>query len=126
MSELNKNYNWNGEYELLRDFKMKRFKVSDLKYPEYFHIFINEDNTLRYTIIDENFGMPCLANTMNVPHAIKLRNNCIKILNDLELDGCIKKINNRSDNMDTIEMIEDSEESIQEFHKRGWEDKTYL
>lgn len=95
MSKLDKNYNWNGEYELLRNFKRRRFEVSDLKYPEYFHIFINEDNTLRYTIIDENFGMPCLANTMDVPHAIKLRNNCIKILNDLELDGCIKKIKNK-------------------------------
>ena len=92
MSKLDKNYNWNGEYELLRNFKRRRFEVSDLKYPEYFHIFINEDNTLRYTIIDENFGMPCLANTMDVQQAIKLRNNCIKILNDLELDGCIKKI----------------------------------
>lgn len=92
MSKLDKNYNWNGNYELLRDFKKKRFKVSDLDYPEYFYIFINEDNTLRYTIIDDNFGTPCLANTMNVSHAIKLRENSMKILNDLEIDGCIRKI----------------------------------
>ena len=92
MSKLENNYNWNGEYVLLKKLKEHRFKISNLDYPEYFYIFINDDNTLRYTIIDDKFGMPSLANTMDAPHAVNLRKNSIYILDNLVYEGFIEKI----------------------------------
>lgn len=93
MSKLDRMYNWNGEYKLLKDLEDKIYKVSNLDYPEFFYIFTNnEDDTIRYSIIDENFGMPCLANTENTEHALELRTKSIEVLDYLELKGYIEKI----------------------------------
>ena len=93
MSKLDKNYNWNGEYILLKPLEQKRFKISNLNYPEYLYIFINDDKTIRYTIIDDKFGMPSLANTSNTTHALELRDNSAYILNHLVYKEFIEKIN---------------------------------
>lgn len=99
MSKLEKNYNWNGEYRLISKLEKTRFKVSDKKYPEYFYIFIEDNNTLRYTIIDDNFGMPALANTMDTEHSLKLRAEAIHILDELEKLNIIEKIECRHSNI---------------------------
>lgn len=90
MSELDSMYNWNGTYKLLKKLDKSSFKVGD-NYPEIFFIFEDEE-TIRYTIIDDNFGMPSPANNSNVPYALKLRRRSITILNQLEIDGFIKKL----------------------------------
>lgn len=89
---MEKMYNWNGEYKLLKPLECSRFKVSDLKYPEYFYIFENEDETIRYSIIDEEFGYPALANNHEGEHGKKLRKESVQVLNMLESEGYIKKL----------------------------------
>lgn len=93
MSKLDKLYNWNGQYKLLK--KIEREKtwrnVGD-GYPEIFFVFCDENNNVNYTIIDDNFGYPALANELNTPYAIKLRKRSIKMLDELEQQGYIKKI----------------------------------
>lgn len=91
MSQLNKLYNWNGRYELIKEIEKRWFNVGD-GYPEIFFIFYEENNKIRYTIIDDNFGMPSLANNLNTPYAKKLRQRSIEILDELEQQGYIKKI----------------------------------
>ena len=92
MSKLKNKYNWNGEYILLKELEETRFKISNLDYSESLYIFINDDNTIRYTIIDDSFGMPSPANTSDTPHAIELRDNSIYILNRLVYKGFLEKI----------------------------------
>lgn len=93
MSKLNKLYNWNGDYELLKEIeKEKRWRNVGDGYPEIFFIFYDEDKEIRYTIIDDNFGFPSLANELNTPYAIKLRKRSIQVLDELEKQGYIKKI----------------------------------
>lgn len=92
MSKLEINYNWFGEYKLLKKLDITRFKISDLQYPEYLYIFTNDDNTIRYTIIDDNFGMPSPGNTSDTSHAIKLRRKCVDILSNLEENGYISSV----------------------------------
>ena len=93
MSQLDKMYNWNGNYKIKRELVERRYKVSELKYPEYLHIFLNEDNTIRYSIIDEHFGYPALANTHEGKHSIELRAKVVEVLDSLEKEGYIEKIN---------------------------------
>lgn len=90
MSKLDSMYNWNGNYKLLKNLEQSSFRVGD-NYPEIFFIF-QEDNFIRYTIIDDNFGMPSLANNTDFPYSLKLRKRCIDILNKLEEDGFIQSI----------------------------------
>lgn len=92
MSKLEHNYNWNGEYILLKKLEKRRFKISDLSYSESFYIFIEDDNKLRYSILDDNFGMPSLANTMDTEHSLTLRARCIAILDELVKDKFIQKV----------------------------------
>ena len=96
MSALAEMYNWNGDYKLNKELKNRRYKVSDLDYPEYLHIFIDEyDNCekyIRYSVFDEKFGYPALANTHNGEHSIKIRARVVDILNKLEVEGYIEKI----------------------------------
>ena len=103
---LDKMHNWNGEYRLLKEIEQVNFKISNSKYIESFYILVDcnsEDSEcfsvcsypnklIKYTIIDELFGMPSLANTENTNHAIKLRQKSIKILDKLESEGFIEKI----------------------------------
>lgn len=90
MSCLESMYNWNGKYKLLKKLETKSFKVGD-KYPEIFFIF-EDGEFIRYSIIDDNFGMPSLANNTDTPYAIKLRDRSVEILNRLEKEGFISKI----------------------------------
>lgn len=93
MSQLDKMYNWNGDYKINRELPERRYKVSDLEYPEYLHISLNEDNTIRYSIIDEYFGHPALANTHEGEYSKELRARVIEILDNLEKESYIEKIN---------------------------------
>lgn len=90
MSNEKKLYLFDKEYELLKEIpKGKTFyKVGD-KYPEYLYIFTKK-KSVEYTIIDDNFGMPSPANTMNTSYAVKLRKRSLEILSKLESEGYIK------------------------------------
>jgi hypothetical protein len=92
MSALDKNYNWNGNYKLKKELKETVFKVTNLKYPEKLYLFVQDDNTIDYAVIDEYFGMPALANTHDGEYSIEVRKNVVDILNKLEEDGYIEKI----------------------------------
>lgn len=85
-------YNWNGDYEVIKPIENhKRMQVVGDNYPEIFWIY-EEKGLLEYCIMDDNFGMPSLANNSNTPYAKKLRQRSIKILDELEQQGYIKKI----------------------------------
>lgn len=92
MSSLLEMYNWNGNYKLKKNLPQKIYKINNLKYPEYFHIFIEDNGHIRYSIIDEKFGYPALANTHNGEYSIKMRAKVVEILNKLESEGYIEKI----------------------------------
>lgn len=92
MNALSNMYNWNGTYKLKKDLAKNRFKVSDLDYPEYLNIFVDEDKYIRYSVIDEKFGYPALANTHNGEFSKKVRRKVVEILDELELGGYIEKI----------------------------------
>lgn len=83
-------YHFNKEYKLLKEIpRQKTFcKVGD-NYPEFLYISTNKSN-VEYVIIDDNFGMPSPANTMDTPYAIKLRKRSFKILKELENEGYIQ------------------------------------
>lgn len=83
-------YLFDKEYKLLKEIpRQKTFcKVGD-NYPEYLYI-CTEENKIEYTIIDDNFGMPSPANTMDTPYAIKLRKRSFEILKELEDEGYIQ------------------------------------
>ena len=92
MNKLEEMYNWNGIYKAEKSIDKLRFKVSDTDYPEYLNIFIEDNGNIRYSIIDEKFGFPALANTHNGDYSIKARAKAIKILDTLEKEGFISKI----------------------------------
>lgn len=90
MSNKKELYHFIKEYRLLKEIpRQKAFcKVGD-NYPEFLYIYTNERN-VEYTIIDNNFGIPSPANTMDTPYAIKLRKRSFKILKELEDKGYIE------------------------------------
>lgn len=92
MSALNEMYNWNGIYKLKKDFEPKRYKVSDLDYPEYLHIMMDKDDYIIYTVFDEKFGYPALCNTHKGEYSVKVRGFVVEILDKLESEGYIEKV----------------------------------
>lgn len=95
MSKLDEMYNWNGNYKLKKELKITRYKISDLKYPEYLYLFVkiddNGDKYIKYSVFDDNFGYPALCNVHKGDYSKKVRAKVVDILNELELNGYIEK-----------------------------------
>lgn len=62
------------------------------EYPEYFLAY-EENGMLEYKIIDDNFGMPSMANTSDSSFAKGLRKLCSGYLKELVMLGYIELIN---------------------------------
>lgn len=90
MSKLDKNYNWNGRYKVVKELEKRRYSLSG-KGPEALYLFKEDNDFIRYAIIDDNFGMPALANTSDSEYSKQLRLEVVDILNNLVNDGFIEK-----------------------------------
>ena len=61
------------------------------EYPEYFLAY-EENGMLEYKIIDDNFGMPSIANTSDSHFAKNLRRLCSGYLKELVMLGYIELV----------------------------------
>lgn len=82
------------KFKVLKELPKKRIymKIGGMdisSYPEYFLAY-EENGMLEYKIIDDNFGMPSMANTSNTHFAKNLRRLCSGYLKELIALGYIE------------------------------------